>query len=407
MTRSLQRDLRLIPTAAFLRSFGTGLMGVVLGVYLARNGFSAVEIGMVVGTGLAGSAAATSLVSYRGDHFGRRRMLVVLSLLMSIGGMALAFVHHLALLLPMVFVGMLNGAGTDRSAAFAVEQAILPGLVPQERRTWTLAWYNLLLDAGGALGALAAALPIVLQHAFGIAFERSYELVFLLFAGLGIVCALLYFGLSANAEVHSPSEARQPARVSKETKGVVARLAALFALDSFGGGFLTDALVAYWFFRRFGIAEKELALLFFAVNVLNAVSHLGAAWLAKRIGLVNTMVFTHLPSSLFLIAVPFAPSPAIAVALFLARESLAQMDVPTRQSYVAAVVEPHERTYAAGITNLTRNVCWAVASSLSGLFMQNIAFSAPLVIGGGTKIAYDILLYRAFRKRKPPEEIAH
>jgi MFS family permease len=178
----------------------------------------------------------------------------------------------------------------------------------------------------------------------------------------------------------------------------------LFSLDAFGGGFLTDALVAYWFFLRFGVAEASLGFLFFAVHLLNAASHLGAAWLARRIGLVNTMVFTHLPSSLFLIAAAFAPSVKWAVLLFLCREALVEMDVPTRQSYVAAVVLPNERTFASGITNLARNVFWAIGSSLAGFFMQNVAFSAPLVIGGGAKISYDLLLYRAFRKLRPAEE---
>jgi predicted MFS family arabinose efflux permease len=181
-------------------------------------------------------------------------------------------------------------------------------------------------------------------------------------------------------------------------------LSSLFAIDAFGGGFLIDALVAYWFFRRFGIAESRLAVLFFAVHVLNALSHLGAAFLARRIGLIKTMVFTHLPSSVFLIAVPLAPTPAWAMALFLLRESLVEMDVPTRQSYVAAVVAPSERTYASGITNLTRNVSWAAASSLAGALMQKVAFSMPLFLGGGLKIFYDILLWRAFRHVKPPEE---
>lgn len=185
---------------------------------------------------------------------------------------------------------------------------------------------------------------------------------------------------------------------------MVFHLAALFSLDAFGGGFLTDALVSYWFFRRFGIAEHDLGLVFFTVHVLNALSHLGAAWLAHRIGLINTMVFTHLPSSLFLMAVPFAPSFKWAAALFFFREALVEMDVPTRQSYVAALVTAEERTFASGITNLTRNVFWAVGSAVGGLLMQLLAFSAPLLVGGGAKILYDVLLYRSFRKIRPPEE---
>ena len=167
---------------------------------------------------------------------------------------------------------------------------------------------------------------------------------------------------------------------------------------------MTDALVAYWFFRRFGIAEQDLGMVFFVVHILNAGSHVGAAWLARRIGLVNTMIFTHLPSSLFLMAVPFAPSFKWAVVLFLCREALVEMDVPTRQSYVAALVKPYERTFASGITNLARNVFWAVGSSVAGITMQVFTFSAPLLVGGGAKVTYDLLLYRSFRAVKPPEE---
>jgi len=196
----------------------------------------------------------------------------------------------------------------------------------------------------------------------------------------------------------------QAGQVSAEAKSTVVRLAALFAIDSLGGGFLLDALVSYWFFRRFGLAEGSLAVLFFVVHLLNALSHLGAAFLAQRIGLLKTMVFTHLPSSLFLIAVPFAPSARWAVVLFLLRESLVEMDVPTRQSYVAAVVGASERSFASGITNLTRNMAWAASSAVAGLFMQNIALAAPLWLGGGLKIIYDVLLWRAFRHVKPPEE---
>jgi predicted MFS family arabinose efflux permease len=193
-------------------------------------------------------------------------------------------------------------------------------------------------------------------------------------------------------------------RATAESRKVIVKLAALFSLDAFGGGFLTDALVAYWFFRRFGIGEQNLGLLFFAVHVLNAMSHLGAAWLARRIGLVNTMVFTHLPSSLFLMAVPFAPSFKWAVLLFLCREAIVEMDVPTRQSYVAALVNPDERPLASGITNLARNVFWAIGSGVAGVMMQALTFSAPLLVGGGVKVIYDVLLYGSFRRLKPPEE---
>jgi predicted MFS family arabinose efflux permease len=184
----------------------------------------------------------------------------------------------------------------------------------------------------------------------------------------------------------------------------VRALAALFALDSLGGGFLGSALVAYWFFERYGLSEEQIAALFFAARGLNAVSHLGAAWLAGRIGLVNTMVFTHLPSSVFLMAAPAAPAPGLAAGLFLAREGLVEMDVPTRQSYVLAIVRPEERTYASGITNLTRNLGWAAGPFIAGAVMQHVALAGPLLIGGSLKILYDVLLYRSFKNVKEPEQ---
>ena len=400
----VSKDLFIINTAAFLRSFTFGLTGVVLGIYLFRAGLTSFNIGMVVAVGLVGSALATIGVTTKGDRAGRRRTLVALSLLGSIGAFALAFTPAVPALLAMAFVGMLNGTGTDRSAAFSLEQAIIPGLVPDALRTWGLAWYNVVLDAAGSLGALAAALPLLLQRWLALPLLASYRVVFLGCAVLGIVGAVLYSSVSARVEVAKSETEALPPHISPATKKVVTKLAGLFSLDAFGGGFLTDALVAYWFFRRFGIAEESLGILFFAVHLLNAASHLGAAWLARRIGLVNTMVFTHLPSSLFLVAAAFAPSLKVAVVLFLCREALVEMDVPTRQSYVAAVVLPNERTFASGVANLARNIFWAVGSSVAGFLMQNVAFSAPLVLGGGAKISYDLLLYRAFRNLKPPEE---
>jgi len=275
--------------------------------------------------------------------------------------------------------------------------------VNENNRTWTFSLYHLVLDAGGALGALGAALPIVLNRSRGISVLAAYKTVLFGYAVLGLVSAFAYFFLSPRVE--SRDQDRIALALASTGKRRVYGLAGLFAIDSFGGGFLTDALVAYWFFRRFGVSEAQLGILFFVIHLLNAASHVGAAWLATRIGLLKTMVFTHLPSSLFLIAVPFAPSFSIAAALLLVRESMVEMDVPTRQSYVMAVVEPHERTFAAGLTNLSRNVFWAVASALSGVLMQSLSFSAPLIAGGSLKIGYDVLLYQKFRHIKPPEEL--
>ncbi|MBZ5491605.1 MAG: MFS transporter [Acidobacteriia bacterium] len=399
------RNLAIIYIAAWMRSFGIGLLGVVLGVFLSREGFSPTAIGLVIAAGLAGAATGTVFITFKADRLGRRRTLFTLSLLTAAGSLPLIFHFALPAMIVIAFLGMLNGMGTDRSPAFALEQATIPGLVADEKRTWALAWYSVVLDASGALGALAAGIPIAAQKWWSVDVGHSYRLLFIGYASISVLTALLYLLLSAEVEIRKAGLPLQPqAAISPETKSTVKRLSALFAIDAFGGGFLTDALVSYWFFKRFGIAESQLAVLFFTVHVLNALSHLGAAWLARRIGLIKTMVFTHLPSSVFLIAAAFMPSPRWAVLLFLLRESLVEMDVPTRQSYVAAVVKPEERTFAAGVTNLVRNGAWAAASAVAGVFMQQVAFAAPLLLGGGLKIIYDGLLWRAFRHLAPPEE---
>jgi MFS family permease len=401
----LSRSLLLMYVAGFLRSLGVGLLGVVLGVYLSRAGIGTTRIGLVIGSGLLGACSATAVVAWIGRRIGYRASLVSLSLLTALGGLALVALPSFPILLLLVFVGMVNGMGTDRSAAFALEQAIIPGLVPNRSRTWGLSWYNVLLDSGAALGALGAGVALAVTTWSNIGVIQAYRYLFVGYTLLHFAIASLYLLLPADVDL--PKAARstiQENALSPQSRNTVHRIAALFAIDAFGGGFLTDALVAYWFFHRFGLTEQSLGLLFFVVHVLNAASHLGAAWIAQRIGLVNTMVFTHLPSSLFLIAVPFAAGRKWAIALFLLRETFVEMDVPTRQSYVAALVKPHERAYASGITNVTRAGAWAAASALSGLMMRH-AFSAPLVIGGTFKIAYDLLLYRNFRHLKPPEEV--
>ncbi len=401
----LTRNLGLIYGAGFLRSASVGLLGVLLAVYLARTGFSPTAIGFVLASGLVGNSVGTAFTSRYGESFGRKRLLITAAVLSSVGGIGLAFVHTPAALVPLAFLFMLNGMGTDRSPSFAVEQAIIPGLVNDRTRTWALSWYNVVLDTSGAVGALGGALPVLIAQWSGWPVLQAYRPVFLFYTVLNLVSAALYVFLDSQIEVSTQKGVRTGQLISPASKRTVRKIAALFALDAGGGGFLADALLAYWFFERFGVSEARLGVLFFIVRILNGVSHLGAAWLAGKIGLVRTMVFTHLPSSLFLLMVPFAPSFKIAALLLLFREALVEMDVPTRQSYVAAVVQPHERVYASGVTNLTRTGGWAVTASLSGVLMQHVAFSAPLILGGSMKVIYDFLLYRSFRHVRPPEEI--
>jgi len=395
----LARDSLLIYVAAFFRSSAVGLIGVVLAIALTEAGVSVAGAGAVIGAGLAGIATMTLVVTVAADRLGRRRALIALSLLTGFGYFAAAVSANLIWLIPTAFAGMLNGMGRDRGPAGTLEQAILPETTDAEHRTWTLAWYNLVLDGGHAFGGLAA-----------LAFAGEHRLIFFVCGGAALACVAPYLALSARVEVASSPVARpfkvRAARDRDRATGdrAIAKLALLFGIDSIGGGFLSSALIAYWFFERYGFSESQLAVLFFAARALNAVSHVGAAWLARRIGLLNTMVFTHLPSSLLLMVAPAAPSGGLAATLFLGRESLVEMDVPTRQSYVMAIVPPHRRTYASGITNFTRTIGWAIGPPIAGLIMQNVVLAAPLFIGGGMKIIYDIVLYRSFRHLRPPEE---
>jgi MFS family permease len=403
---NLDWNLRAIYAAALLRSTGVGLTGVLLGVYLSRAGFSATRIGLVITAGLAGLALATAAVSLLADQLGRRRVLVAISLLAALGGLGLATTTGFSSLLALAFLGMVNGMGTDRGPAFALDQALIPQTTSSDRRTRALSWHSLIMDIGHALGALMAGLPLLLARWVGLDLVASYRVTFGLYAVVNLLSAVAYGFLTPAIEA-PVKDAVQPStrRLSPQSRAIVAKLAALSGIDSLGGGFLTDALLAYWFFRRFGLTEGTLGLLFSLGNILNSFSYLIAAWLAGRIGLLNTMVFTHIPSSLLLMAIPLAPTSGWAVLFYLAWESLVEMDVPTRQSYVMAVVQPSERTFASGVTNLARSVARASTPSLAGFVMQKVALATPLFLGGSIKIAYDILLYSAFRRLKPPEEM--
>ncbi len=395
------RDLYLLYAATFLRALATGLIGVLLGIYLAQLRFDAARIGYVIGAGLAGCTAATLFVTVAGNRVGRKRALIGIAILGGAGGIAAALVSGFHAALAAAFFGMLNGMGRDRGAALVIEQAILPATVPDESRTRAFAWYNVLQDAGHAFGSLLAGAPYLFRALLPIGEVASFRLTVGMSALLALLTILPYTRLSPEVEV--PAGLKN-APITPGSRRILIRISSLFAVDSLAGGFLVSSLLSYFFYRRFGASEGSVAVLFFAARMLNALSHPAAAWLAKRFGLVNTMVFTHVPSSLFLLTVPFAPDFPVAAALFLVREGLVEMDVPTRQSYVMAMVRPEERTVASGATNLVRVASWAVAPLFAGALMQGVSLGTPIVIGAGMKIAYDFLLYAAFRKAKPPEE---
>lgn len=399
-------DRRILYTAAFLRAVATGMIGVLIGLYLARVGLDAAAIGGVIGAGLGGAALAALVVTGLGDRFGRRRTLVALSLLGAAGGLGVALSSGAAWIGLAAFLGMLNGMGRDRGASLIIDQAILPATVPDAGRTKAFAWYNVLLDAGHAIGSLLATSPALLRATLGVPEAASLRVALFGYAAILLTLAVVYSRLSPAVErsTTATSGQRVSPRISPETRRILWKISSLFALDSLGGGFLTTALLSFFFYERFGAGETAVGLLFFGARVANMGSHLAAAWLARRIGLVNTMVFTHIPSSLLLLTVPFAPSFTVAALLFLLREGLVEMDVPTRQSYVMAVVGPEERTVASGVTHLVRLGAWAVAPAFAGLLMRSATLAAPLYVGAAMKIGYDLLLWAAFRREEPPEE---
>jgi MFS family permease len=399
--RDVPRDARLIYAAAFFRALANGLVGVLLAIYLAELSLSPAQIGLAASAGLAGATLALLAVTLAGDRLGRRRVLFAVNLLGALFGALLAIARSPAIVAVAAFLGMVNAMGRDRGASLVIEQAILPGIVRDDRRTRAFAVYNLLQDAGHALGGLLAAAPALLRQATGVATLTSMRATIGLYAALFLAPALLAARLTPAVE---PARRAARAPVSPETRSRLWRISSLFALDSLAGGLLTTALLSYFFFERYGVSPGVLGLLFFGARTANALSHLGAAWLARRIGLVNTMVFTHIPSSLLLLTIPIVPSFPIAAALFLLREGLVEMDVPTRQSYVMAIVRPEERTFASGVTNLVRTAAWAVGPVVAGVFMQELSIAAPLIAGSIMKIAYDLMLYRAFRGVSPPEE---
>jgi MFS family permease len=393
-------DRRLLYASVLLRALSIGLVGVLLSFHLERKGFDDAQVGVAVSLGLVGMAVATLAVGLWADRAGRRRSLAALALLSAAGVGAVALAGEAGLLWTAALLGMLNGAGRDRGALPALEQSVLASTATSTARTRAFAVYNLLDDGGLALGAL---LVWVGRRALG---ETSPPRV-LQDAGMAVAAGLMVVAAGAYARLSARSEAgpaRERIALSPTTRKRVARISALFFLDGFGGGLLAATFLATFFRERFGASAATVALLFAGARVLNAASHLGAAWLATRIGLVNTMVFTHAPSSVLLFTVTIAPSFEVAALLFLLREGLVEMDVPTRQSYVMAIVEPRERTAVSAVTNLVRIVSWAAAAAVAGALMQGPSIGVPFAIAAVLKLVYDALLYVAFRRVRPPAE---
>jgi MFS family permease len=393
----------LILACAGLRATATSLVGVLLGLYLAEQGLEGGAVGGVATAGLAGATAGALAVTLMGDRFGRRRSLISLNVLGAAGSAALLATESVWLIAAAAFVGMVNAMGRDRGGASILEQAVLPSTVSDAGRTRTFAWYSAIQDGGHALGSLLAGLPAILEGRHGLSALDADRLAFACAPALLAVTALVCLRLPRAIEARNEGV---PPRLTARTRRVLWRIGPLFLLDGIGGGLLVTTLLSYFFFERFGAGAAAVSVLFFAARLANVGSHFGAAWLARRIGLVNTMVFTHVPSSLLLLLVAVAPSFEVAAALFLLRECLVEMDVPTRQSYVMGVVAPEERTTVSGVVNLVRLAAWAAGAGVAGLVMESVALATPLVLGAVLKIVYDVLLYLAFRRERPPEEEA-
>jgi MFS family permease len=402
----LTRDGKLLLATRGVRSFGYGFLSVVLAIYLKLLGYSDFMIGVVLSATLLGGASFTVFCSLYADRLGRRRMLLSLALLMALSGVIFFVTTERALLLVAAIIGTLSPTGGEVGSFLPMEQAILPQTCPQEKRNTAFAAYNIIGTLAAAAGALFSGLVGILQSHFGVAELESYRAMFLVYSVLALTAAALYLTVSSKAEVMTEHEARPVRRLSSESKSIIAKLALLFGLDAFAGGFVLQSIISYWFFATYGTPVEQLSVVFFVAGVLATISFYAAVVLADKIGLIRTMVFTHIPSNVLLMMVPLAPSFALALAFYLARQSISQMDVPTRQSYTVAVVRPEERIVATGTTSIARNVAQATSPSLSGLVMQFVSFSMPFFIGGSLKIAYDVAVYASFRKIKPPEEAA-
>jgi MFS family permease len=399
--RGLEGDGRRLFAMRTLRMFGYGFLAVALVLYLDALGLDALTIGIVLSLTLVGDTILSLWLTTHADRLGRRRVLVAGSILMVIAGVAFAVTDWVPLLILAATIGVISPTGNEVGPFLAIEQAALSQIVPDERRTATFAWYNLVGYVATASGALAAGLLSQMLLDRGVAPVDAYRAIVIGYAVIGLAMAFGFWRLGDTVEAPPREPGSDAIRVVlglHRSRRVVLRLSALFSIDAFGGGFIPQSLMAYWFHVKFGVEPGVLGAIFFGANLLAAVSSLSAARIASRIGLINTMVFTHLPSNVLLILVPLMPNLPLAIAVLLLRFSLSQMDVPTRQSYVISVVDPDERSAAAGVTGIARTTGAAISPSISSVLISNPSLiSLPFYLAGGFKIVYDLLLYRDFR----------
>ncbi len=403
-------DVGLLFAARGLRLFGYGFLSVVLVLYLVASGLSEKQIGLLLTLTLLGDAVLSLWITTQADRIGRRRMLLAGAALMVFAGVLFALTRSFVPLLFAATIGVISPSGNEVGPFLAIEQAALAEEIAADRRTGVLAWYNLTGSFATAIGSLASGVLVQLLQSQGHAALASYRAVVVGYAAVGGVMALLFGRLSPATEPPQGDRVRRPPAFLRPHLGLdlsrasVFKLSGLFSLDAFAGGFVVQAFVAWWFHSRFGVAPATLGAIFFGANVLAGISALTATRLAAKIGLLNTMVLTHIPSNLLLLLVPLMPTLPLAMAMLLARFSISQMDVPTRQAYTLALVVPRERSAAAGVTGIARTLGAALSPMAAGpLYASAALASVPFFLAGGLKIAYDLLIWRTFRKLRLPE----
>ncbi|MGE5174512.1 MAG: MFS transporter [Betaproteobacteria bacterium] len=392
-------DVVLFFSARSVRLFAYGALSVVLALYLHEAGLTGAEIGLLFTLTLAGDAGISLWITTRADRIGRKRMLLLGAGLMLLAGVVFSLTGNPVLLMIAAIIGVISPSGNEIGPFLSLEQAALSQLLPSEQHTKAFAWYNLAGSLAAASGALAGGFLFkYLMHA-GFSEIASYRAVIFGYAACGIILIFIFLNLSPSVEAAATVPSTRRVLGLHDSRRVVMKLSGLFALDAFAGGFVIQSMVAYWFHIKFGIDAGVLGSIFFGANILAGVSALLAARIALRIGLINTMVFTHIPSNVLLCLVPLMPNLFLAVAVLLLRFSISQMDVPTRQSYTMAVVAPDERAAASGVTTIARSVGAAISPAFSGVFLAYpVLLSVPFFAAGGLKIIYDLLLYKSFRK---------
>jgi MFS family permease len=398
---SVEHDLRSILWIQALRAFLYGFGVVVLGTSLAAGGLSDSAVTLVFTAMLAGMAVASIVVGSIGDRVGRRRLYAILLALMGASGVAFALANNVWVLCFVALTGTMSTDANESGPITSVEQAMI-GQAPAAARVHVFGRYNAVAYLAGAVGALAAGGPVFLRNVWsGVPGSQRWLLIFPVVAALSVILAMR---LSPQVEAEVEAGEGRPERALVRSRGNVRRLSSLFATDAFAGGFVVASFLAFWFARRFGASVELMSAVFFAGGLLQAGSSIVAARVGARFGLLNTMVFSHLPSNLLLMAVPLMPAVGPAIVCLLARFALSQMDVPTRQAYIAAMVDPQERTAAAAYTNTSRYVARPFGQILAGPLMANVALGAPFVVAGTIKCGYDLVLWRTFRRVELPDE---